>query len=219
MTSKKKRTVLIGGAGALATATAVVSAIALSNSSVVPAQAEKTSEAHDRQLNDVATVDPFTGEKVQVDTESQVVKQLGEAGMLTVEGNTDSTFEITVHSVSVHSDCTLRGFGDTLTPENGKFLLLDVSATLAAEADSMVAEEQAIMPLDSSAFGVAAGQNQEISFGLDTTAAFSCEVERPLDIAVGAGSTIHGQVMLDSPYSSGQVIYDPERSGGWTWAY
>lgn len=216
--NKTRKATLIGGAGVLAAA-AVVTAVALSNSPVGTAQAEKTGEAQERNLSDVATVDPVTGQSVQVDTESQVVKNLGEAGKLTVEGETQPTFEVTVHSVSVQQDCTLRGFGETITPENGTFLLLDVSATLTSKADSMVDEEWAIMPLDSSAFGAAAGQNQDVSYGLDTTAAFSCELDNPLDIAVGAGTTVRGQVMLDSPYGSGQVVYDPERTGGWTWAY
>ena len=219
MTNKSTRKATwIAGAGVLAVASVVTAAV-LTNSATGPAQAEKTDKAQERNLSDVAPVDPITGGSVQVDTESQVIKRLGEAGVLTVDGEQKPTFEVTVHSVTVHKDCTLRGFRQSITPENGSFLLLDVSATLASEANTMVAEEHAIMPLDASAFGAAAGQNQDVSYGLDTTAAFSCELDNPLDIAVGGGSAVRGQVMLDSPYSSGQVVYDPQRTGGWTWAY
>lgn len=214
--NQKKR--LIGTATAvIVIAGTVTSAVLVNQHDEVPAaQAVETQEG---QVAGVAAADPQTGMKVYVDSESQVVKELGEAGKLTVEGQKEPSFKITINKVQVLKSCTLRGFGETIKPENGSFLLLDVSATLAASAADAVDADVALMPLDASAFGVSAGENKNVSYQLDTIASYSCEVPDALDIAVGAGDTVHGQLMLDSPFDSGQVVYDPEKTGGWTWSY
>ncbi|MGP9490247.1 hypothetical protein CIK76_13205 [Glutamicibacter sp. BW80] len=183
------------------------------------AEAETTGDELAEQLADVAKTDPQTGEKVMVDSQAQVVKALGEAGKLTVAGETQPSFEITVHSVEVLDSCILRGYGERITPENGAFLLLEVSASLAASAAEAVAEEIALMPLDASVFGTSPGANRAVSYDTDTIAAYSCEVDGALDIAVGAGDQVRGKLVLDVPDASGQVIYDPEKTGGWTWNY
>lgn len=121
--------------------------------------------------------------------------------------------------MQVEKSCILRGFDETITPENGVFLVLDVSASLAASAAKVVDEEIALMPLDASSFGASPGKNKNVVYDLNTVAAFYCEVDNPLDIAVGAGDDIRGKVVLDSPYSTGQIVYDPDQSGGWTWSY
>ncbi|MGP9726232.1 hypothetical protein [Glutamicibacter sp. AOP3-A1-12] len=204
-------------AGALLAAGAVTGAVLVANSNDdPPAQASDTAE---HRIADVAVTDPQTGEKVYVDSESQVVKKLGEAGKLTVEGEQAPSFEITVTKVQALDSCQLRGFGQRLEPENGTFLLLDISATLDASAAAAVDEDIALMPLDASVFGVSQGENENITYDLDTIASYSCQVPNALDIAVGAGDTVTGQLMLDSPFSSGQVIYDPEKTGGWTWGF
>ncbi|PRA06938.1 hypothetical protein CQ019_06205 [Arthrobacter sp. MYb229] len=203
--------------GAMLAAGAVTGAVLMANANDgPPAQASNTAE---HQIADVAATDPQTGEKVYVDSESQVVKKLGEAGKLTVEGEQAPSFEITVRKVQALESCQLRGFGQQLEPENGTFLLLDISATLDASAAAAVDEDIALMPLDASVFGVSQGENENITYDLDTIASYSCEVPNALDIAVGAGDTVTGQLMLDSPFSSGQVIYDPEKTGGWTWGF
>ncbi|WP_404290938.1 hypothetical protein [Glutamicibacter arilaitensis] len=215
MNTKKR---LIGlTTGALVVAGAVTGGALLANSNEgPPAQASETA---DHQIADVAVTDPQTGDKVYVDSESQVVKKLGEAGKLTVEGEKVPSFEITVTKVQALESCQLRGFGQQIEPENGTFLLLDISATLDASAAAAVDEEIALMPLDASVFGVSQGENENIAYDLDTIASYSCEVANTLDIAVGAGDTVNGQLILDSPYDSGQVIYDPEKTGGWTWGF
>ncbi|MGP5598928.1 hypothetical protein ACTXOJ_07955 [Glutamicibacter arilaitensis] len=213
---EKNRKLAALGAGALVVG-AVAAVLVATNSQPSPA-ANATGNLEDR-IGNVAASDPQTGDKVYIDSEYQVVKDLGEAGKLTVEGEKKPTFEITVSKVQKLKSCTLRGFGDEITPENGTFLLLDVTATLDASASKAVDEELAIMPLDASVFGVSPGQNRNVDYGVSTVASYSCDLENALDVAVGAGNTVKGQVMLDSPYSSGQVVYDPQESGGWTWAY
>ncbi|MGP9650501.1 hypothetical protein ACT3TP_08450 [Glutamicibacter sp. AOP38-B1-38] len=183
------------------------------------AEAETTGNELAEQLADVAKTDPQTGEKVMVDSQAQVVKALGEAGKLTVEGQTQPSFEITVHSAEVLDSCILRGYGERITPENGAFLLIEVSASLASSAAEAVAEEIALMPLDASVFGTSPGANRAVSYDVDTIAAYSCEVNGALDIAVGAGDQVRGKLVLDVPDASGQVVYDPEKTGGWTWNY
>lgn len=192
-------------------------ALALTNS--LQAQAESTSKADQHQIADVAKTDAESGEKVFVDAQAQVIKSLGEAGKLTVDGQQKPSFEITVHSVKILDSCILRGFGERIKPENGYFLLVDLSASLAASASAAVDEEIALMPLDASVFGVSAGENRKPNYQLDTVASYSCEVDNAIDIAVGAGDEVRGMLMLDAPFSSGQIVYDPEKTGGWTWGY
>lgn len=204
------------GAAALA-AVALAGGMAINANS--QAQAENKSESVQKDFADVAKADAETGDKVYVDSQAQVIKSLGEPGKLTVDGEKKSSFEITVHSVKVIDSCTLRGFGGQISPENGSFLLVDVSARLATSAANVVEEEIALMPLDSSVFGVSTGENKEVTYSLDTAASYSCELEGALDIAVGAGDEVRGKLVLDSPYSSGQIVYDPDKTGGWTWSY
>lgn len=213
----KKQKLAALGAGAVLVV-AAVSAVSIATNSQPSPAANATGNLEDRIAN-VAAADPQTGDKVYIDSEYQVVKDLGEAGKLTVDGEKSPAFEITINNVQKLKSCTLRGFGDEITPENGTFLLLDVTATLDASASEAVDEELAIMPLDASAFGVSPGENRDVDYAVSTVASYSCDLENALDVAVGAGSTVKGQVMLDSPYSSGQVVYDPQESGGWTWAY
>ncbi|WP_404290944.1 hypothetical protein [Glutamicibacter arilaitensis] len=211
---RRTKPVILAAAGVLA-----LGAAGLVLGNTFQAQAESTSADTQKHLADVAKTDAATGEKVFVDAQAQVIKKLGEPGKLTVDGATKPSFEITVHSVEVLESCTLRGFGEEIKPENGNFLLVDVSASLASSAAKVVDEEIALMPIDASVFGVSAGQNKEVTYQLDTVASYSCEVENALDIAVGAGNEVRGRLMLDSPYGTGQVVYDPEKSGGWTWDY
>lgn len=212
----RNQKVLLAGATVLAL-TLGAGGLVLANS--LGAQAESTTKTSQKQLADVARTDAQTGEKVYVDAQAQVIKSLGEAGKLTVEGQKKPSFEITVHSVKTLDSCTLRGFGEKITPENRHFLLVDVSASLAASAAKAVDEEIALMPLDASVFGVSTGENQTVAYQLDTVASYSCEVENAVDIAVGAGDEVRGMLMLDAPYDSGQIVYDPEKTGGWTWGY
>lgn len=212
---KRKIAVCIGATVAVA---AVAGGLIIGSNSF-SAQAGPTSEKLQDSLANVATTDAETGEDVKVDSEAQVIKNLGEPGKLTMDGATKPSFEVTVHSVKVKKSCTLRGFDETITPENGVFLVLDVSASLAASAAKVVDEEIALMPLDASSFGSSPGENKNVVYDLNTVAAYSCEVDNALDIAVGAGDEIRGNVVLDSPYSTGQIVYDPDKTGGWTWSY
>ncbi|MGP5689112.1 hypothetical protein [Glutamicibacter ardleyensis] len=211
-----KKTKLLAGATVLALSIGA-GGLVLNNS--LQAQAESTTKSTQSQMADVAKTDAESGDKVYVDAQAQVIKSLGEAGKLTVDGQKKPSFEITVHSVKTLDSCTLRGFGEEITPENGNFLLVDISASLAASAAKAVDEEIALMPLDASVFGVSTGENQKVAYQLDTIASYSCEVENAVDIAVGAGDEVRGMLMLDAPYGSGQIVYDPEKSGGWTWGY
>ena len=213
----QKKRLLSLAAGAIVAAGTVASVVLVNEHNEVPAA--QATESQGGQVADVAAADPQTGAKVYVDSESQVVKELGEPGKLTVQGQKRPSFQITVNNVQVLKSCTLRGFGEEIKPVNGNFLLLDVSATLDASAAKAVDAEVVLMPLDASVFGVSAGENKNVSYELDSIASYSCDVPDALDIAVGAGDTVQGQVMLDSPYDSGQVVYDPEKTGGWTWSY
>lgn len=216
--TRRPRTQMVLLAGATVLALSIgAGGLVLNNS--LQAQAESTTKSTQSQMADVAKTDAESGDKVYVDAQAQVIKSLGEAGKLTVDGQKKPSFEITVHSVKTLDSCTLRGFGQEIKPENGNFLLVDISASLAASAAKAVDEEIALMPLDASVFGVSTGENQKVAYQLDTVASYSCEVENAVDIAVGAGDEVRGMLMLDAPYGSGQIVYDPQKSGGWTWGY
>lgn len=209
--------------GAL-TATAVTVVLATSFGGFSPADAGPPSSQKAAETADVAKLDPQTGKQVLVDAQAQVVKELGEEGKLTAEGAKKPTFSITVKNVEVKKSCTIRGFETTVTPDNGYFLVIDVEASLAQSANAAVQAKEAFMPLDASSFGVSTGSGSQIMYNLNTEKAYGCEVHSPLDIAVGAGDTIAGQVVLDSTTSTGELVYNPldtqqKRSGGWTWSF
>ena len=213
---KKQKTIASVAAVALATAGLVTGGMIMQDRA---GQAEPTNDQQALNVSDVAKADAESGEKVFVDSESQVIKNIGEPGKLTVEGESKPSFEITVKKVQVLKSCTLRGTSEKIKPENGYFLVVDAEAWLSKSAEKYVDEEIALMPLDASVFGVSSGQNKPIKSGLDSVAAFSCDLKNAMDIAVGAGDRVSGQIILDSPYSSGQVVYDPKGTGGWTWDF
>lgn len=213
---KKQKTIASISSVALITAGLITCGILLQDQA---GQAEPTNDQQALNVSDVAKTDAESGEKVLVDSESQVIKNIGEPGKLTVVGESRPSFEITVKNVEVLKSCTLRGTSEKIRPEYGYFLVVDAEAWLAKSAEKYVDEEIALMPLDASVFGVAPGKNKPIKFGLDSVAAFSCDLKGAMDIAVGAGDRVSGQIILDSPYSSGQVVYDPKGTGGWTWDF
>ncbi|PQZ96165.1 hypothetical protein CQ018_02475 [Arthrobacter sp. MYb227] len=225
---KKRKNYKIGliSLGALAT-TALVIGIVAALGTVAPVQtadAGALSPGKAAETADVAKVDPQTGKRVRVDAQAQVVKELGEEGKLTAEGESKPTFSIIVKNVQVKKSCAVRGFGTTIAPDNGHFLIVEVQASLAKSANAVVREDEAIMPLDASSFGVSNGSSDKISYNLNTEKAYGCEVRKPLDIAVGAGDTVTGQVVLDAKTARGELVYNPldaqqKRSGGWTWSF
>lgn len=213
---KNKKTVLISalaGVGLLGGGfAAVLLPSANADRSTPPPTAQ---EAHDLK---VAPTEPGSGDSVDVAKQDQVIKALGEAGELTTADG-KSVFSITVKSVKAMKSCTIRGFGTTVTPENGTFLVLEVEASMAASANDLVEETTAAMPLDAAAFGVATTRETPAVTGLNTELAAGCELENPLDFQVEGGHTTRGQAVLDSPIEHGQLTYSPEGEGGWVWAF
>lgn len=165
-----------------------------------------------------AETDPGTGAKVTTDARGQVVKKLGQAGVLTDDAGREM-FSIKINAVRSMKSCSVRGIGGTAIPDSKVFLVVNVTASMPAEASALTEGSNAAMPLGAESFAVAAGADAPARGSLDTQAAFACELKRPLDFQVEAGHRTTGDVVLDSPLASGQLAYSPEGAAGWTWAF
>jgi hypothetical protein len=155
-------------------------------------------------------------DRVEVSVRDHVVKEVGEPAGLAADG--EAVFELTVEAVTVMTQCPGRGIDPT--PERGYFLVLDVTAELdAAAPDHARPGTDAFLPLVSAAFQVVRpdGTAQEDA---GSAAAWACFDESELAPAfVEPGERVTGKVVLDAEAPSGTVVYDPERTGGWEWAY
>lgn len=165
-----------------------------------------------------AETDPGTGAKVTTDARGQVVKKLGQAGVLTDDAGREM-FSIKINAVRSMKSCSVRGIGGTAIPDSKVFLVVNVTASMPAEASALTEGSNAAMPLGAESFAVAAGADAPARGSLDTQAAYACELKRPLDFQVEAGHRTTGDVVLDSPLASGQLAYSPEGAAGWTWAF
>lgn len=212
MKKKMTRNAVLGGLSALLVAGGAALAIPAANAT--DDGVNKAAEAHSIE---VAPTDA-AGDKVVTDTQDQVVKEKGEEGTLT-DTKGSEVFSIKVNSVKAVDTCKVRGFGDTIKPANGTFLIVNVTASMPVSANKLVDEAKAVMPLGAEQFGVAANMGGAPKTGLNTEQAFSCDVENPLDFQVEGGHTATGNVVLDASLTHGQLTYSPEGEGGWTWAY
>jgi len=142
-------------------------------------------------------------------------KQLGERAGLTAAGENRAFFEITVEAVSVLDSCPGRGVD--VPPEYGRFIVLDVEASMAADLPAGVPSDR-FMPLGADAFTVADPAGRVHAATL-TPASWGCfpadELAAPF---VGAGETTRGKVVLDSPIGAGVVVYAPGGTG-WEWEF
>lgn len=145
-------------------------------------------------------------------------KASGEAGALVDKTTGAETFTIQVNEIETATECEARSAGFTLAPERGTFLILDVTATLAAGANPAGTEE-AFMPLAAEAFSVVP-QSGSTEDDVTSASAWGCLTETDLAPAVvNPGETVTGKIVLDTRVTSGTVIYDPDGSGGWSWPF
>lgn len=155
--------------------------------------------------------DPNTGAKVESDAEGRVKRNLGQAGTLTEPKSDKAAFTIAVSQPRELSSCIMRGFGDKLTPEHGRFVEVKISATLskAAAEEQVGLTAQSFVPLDA--------KGKPLAESAWSQSAEGCEIKNPLDLVVLAGETSRGELMLDVPKGTAAVAFDPEGSKGWSW--
>lgn len=170
---------------------------------------------------DKAAQDPITGKKVETDRHDNVAKKQGETAGLVDENGGKKYFTFEVLSTQAVSSCTPRVGGGKLKPENGYFLIVDVKANMAAGITAKVdgSPSDIFMPVIAEAFSVAspAGKLQR---DVGSAAAFGCLAEEDLaPPMISPGESLRGKVVLDVPFDSGRVVYDPEENGGWSWPF
>lgn len=168
----------------------------------------------------VAQHDPQDGSAVHVDDQDNVVKQLGEtAGLVDQDGKT--VFTLDVESVSAQETCPARVGEKSLTSTNGTFLYVKVTAALDEQIHQSVpgSNEEMFLPLVAEAFSVT-GADGTVHEAVSSETSWGCLSEDELLPAmVNPGQTQHGIVVLDSPVTEGTVTYDPDHTGGWSWAF
>lgn len=157
--------------------------------------------------------EPDGGDPVALDAAGQVIKQIGESGGLSSADGQSVLFEISIDSATYSPTCPGRT-GETISAD-GEFLVLHVTATLAAEMADLAPGEDVFMPVIPDLFVArdAAGTPAPTS-----ETAWGCYGEGELILPfVEPGTTHEGLVVLDVPAEGGTVTYDPDGSGGWSW--
>ncbi len=156
------------------------------------------------------------GAEVAVDQVGHVLKDLAEPGGLVDPDDSSVVFEIAVTDVARTATCPSRD-GSTAEAMNGEFLVLTVDASLDAsyaEADPNV--EDPFMPLIPDLFLATDADGVEIDSHSD--ASWVCYGDELLQPFLDPGTTATGLVVLDVPAGAERVVYDPEGTGGWSWA-
>lgn len=168
----------------------------------------------------VLAVDPSDGTRVTTDALDNVEKKVGEAAVL-ADDSGKRLFSIEVEHITRTSNCPARVGSFTMKPDRKTFLVLDVVATMDQRITDEVdlAKDDVFMPLVAQAFSVM-GTNGVIDREVASEASWGCYADDVLAPAmITPGQKVHGKIVLDVPYSSGTVVYDPNNNGGWSWPY
>ena len=170
---------------------------------------------------EVVAADPSTGTTVKTDAHKHVEKDVGEKAGLIDEKTQEDYFTIEVTNTTLASECTPRVGSAPLAPTRGTFLILDISATLAADVADKVGgdPEESYMPLVAGTFSVATG-NGKADRNVTSETAWGCFDDSVLlPPVVNPGQTVTGKLVLDVEATQGRVAYDPQENGGWSWPY
>lgn len=206
-----KRSLLIAG-GAVILAGSVALGTVAAHSTKAPELEQHGPEA--------LTMDPSSGADVTTDRLDNVEKDVGDAAVLAAEDG-KKLFTLEVGKITVARDCPARVGNFRLAPENGTFLILDVEARLDRDISKEVSgsADELFMPLVSQAFSVT-GPQGVIEREVASESAWGCLGDDLLAPAlVNPGQKVSGKIVLDVPYQTGTVVYDPNNNGGWSWPY
>lgn len=169
----------------------------------------------------VAETNPTTGDKVKTDKFGNVEKSPGEKAGLVDARTNKSYFTIEVTNSAVVDQCDPRVGIDKLKPTRTAFLVLDITASLDANVSKNVGGHggELYMPLVAETFSVA-GSSGTPDRNVTSETAWGCFDDAVLlPPVVNPGQSVTGKLVLDVDALTGQVTYDPENNGGWSWPY
>ena len=163
-----------------------------------------------------------TGEPVETSDVGDVEASLGTpVGLVDSEGT--SQFSVTVDSIEFLDVCPSRlEDGTQHTPENGSFLVADVTASMEATyVDALDAGEEPFLTLDADAWYVTDlnGVAQQAPVTVSSYGCFSTD-ERMTPF-INPGETLSGKIVLDVDITSGYLVYNPwgVEGSGWRWRF
>jgi len=154
---------------------------------------------------------------VTVAASGNIGKKLGEPAGLTLAGSGRAYFEFVVEGIEVVDRCPGRGL--TVSPWNGHFVVIDLRARMSDAVTEVVeGGSELFMPLTADAFRLV-GVDGRVTTETLTDASWACFGSDALaEPFVGPGEEASGVVVLDSPITSGTLVYAPS-GRGWEWEF
>lgn len=154
---------------------------------------------------------------LEVAASGNIRKELDEAAGLTIDGSDTAYFEVVVEDVSVRTSCPGRGV--RVAPLRGYFVVIELSSTMDANVSRLPGGgADVFMPLVAEAFHIIGPEGQEVPPG-PTEASWACFENADLAAPfVGPGESTAGLLVLDSPFESGTLAYEPA-GPGWQWEF
>lgn len=169
--------------------------------------------------HDVATEGPSGSgiTSVRVAPSGNVEKDIGESAGLTLAGSDHAYFEFVVEGIEVLVSCPGRGV--TVPTRNGYFVVVNLRAQMSdAVSQAVKGGSELFMPLTADAFRLV-GADGPVAAETLTDASWACFGSDVLaEPFVGPGEETAGLVVLDSPISSGTLVYAPA-GRGWEWTF
>ena len=158
---------------------------------------------------------PGTGaRRIDVSESGRVRKQVGEPAGLVTAGAERASFQITVEDITVRQTCPGRGVA--LAPERGYFVIIEIEASVAADASP--GGRDLFMPVVADSFDVVGTDGTSLAG--PSEASWGCYEDDELAAPfVGSGETTAGLVVLDSAVAQGRLVYAPGGSSGWEWSF
>lgn len=167
--------------------------------SEAPSSEEPTAEPTSEEPSEEPTSEAPTG-----DTSERGHSIVSEGDSFEIKGDSGSVIaEVTLAAVETGRSCD-SGFDDP--PENEQFLFLDFEVkTLPALAEEKFLNDYSINPYELVVLD-RDGERAKDSIG---NSYFCLDLDSYLPSALGPGESSSGTVVLDVPYDSGVVVYEP----------
>ncbi|MFG6285157.1 hypothetical protein ACGUFB_01465 [Actinotignum schaalii] len=161
------------------------------------------------------------GRPVTVAPSGDVEAELGVPVGLSVDGATRAAFTLTVTDITRAQECPSRiAEPAVFTPKNGTFLVVDLSAQMAADY-AAYDPDAPFLTLDRDAFHLTdlEGNIQEDSHTVPSYGCYST-AERVTPF-INPGESAAGKVVLETSLEHGYLVYNPwgVPGSGWRWAF
>ncbi|WP_155875968.1 hypothetical protein [Actinotignum schaalii] len=161
------------------------------------------------------------GRPVTVAPSGDVEAELGVPVGLSVDGATRAAFTLTVTDITRAQECPSRiAEPAVFTPKNGTFLVVDLSAQMAADY-AAYDPDAPFLTLDRDAFHLTDrdGNIQEDSHTVPSYGCYST-AERVTPF-INPGESAAGKVVLETSLEHGYLVYNPwgVPGSGWRWAF